>query len=173
LTKSLSTLREYFYYSEGELYWKKSPKNGINKGDVAGSTLGDGYRSVQLLGQRYMAHNIIYLLEVGDIPPGYIVDHRDRDPLNNNKENLRLATTSQNQGNRAPKTVWKGVNKYRNGKYRASIGKDGKTTHIGYFHCPREAALAYNLEAEKYWGEFAVYNNVFEDVPLELLNAET
>jgi hypothetical protein len=156
LTKSISTLREYFYYSDGELYWKKSPKNGINRGDVAGSTLGDGYRSVQLLGQRYRVHNVIYLLEIGDIPSGYIVDHRDRDPLNNNKGNLRLATPSQNQGNRGSKLKYKGVYKYRNGRYRSCL----KGKHLGYFDSPEEAALKYNIEAYRLWGDYAKLNEV-------------
>lgn len=46
-------------------------------------------------------HRYIYTLVYGDIPDNMIIDHKDRDPLNNTIDNLRLATHSQNAQNRS------------------------------------------------------------------------
>lgn len=92
-----------------------------------------------------------------------IIDHMDRNPLNNSRSNLRPCTTSQNAMN-SPKiknctSVYKGVywdNQYKKWRVTMRIGK--KHTHIGRFNDEIEAALAYNTAAEKEHGEFAYLN---------------
>jgi hypothetical protein len=145
-----------FEHTDGVLYWKVSPKPGVKIGDTVGYTNEEGYTYTQYKGKRYMVHNIIYEMVFGSIPDGMVVDHIDRNPLNNRPDNLRLATLSQNQGNRGSKRKFKGVYKYRNGKYRACIA--GK--HLGYFDCKKQAALAYNEGARSLWGEHAHLNEV-------------
>src|SRR5262249_45047815 len=48
----------------------------------------------------HYTHRLVWISFVGEIPPGFVLDHIDRDPRNNNLTNLRLANLSQNQWNR-------------------------------------------------------------------------
>lgn len=43
----------------------------------------------------------------------------------------------------------------KHNKYQATIHKDGKTTHIGYFNSPEEAFIAYKKEKESYIKQLA------------------
>lgn len=91
-------------------------------------------------------------------PPGRLVDHRDCNPLNNCRDNLRLATHSQNAANRGVRKGCsagvKGV--HRHGEYFiASICVDGQKMRLGRFASPEDAHAAYADAARKYFGEFA------------------
>lgn len=44
--------------------------------------------------KNYYLHRVIYESHFGKIPEGFVIDHIDRNPLNNNISNLRLATRS-------------------------------------------------------------------------------
>jgi hypothetical protein len=91
-----------------------------------------------------------------------LVDHKDHNGLNNQKENLRLCTNGQNQMNRHPAsaTGFKGVYRDRSGRYKASIDFENKRYRLGTYDTPDEAALVYNKAAKKYHKEFANLNNV-------------
>lgn len=93
--------------------------------------------------------------------PGWFIDHRDKNPLNNTRQNLRFATRVQNNANRGPMGALrlKGVTRRKN-KYRARICADGKSTNLGTFWTAIEAARAYDKAALALWGEFASLNNV-------------
>lgn len=86
------------------------------------------------------------------------VDHIDGNRLNNIRENLRLASNSQNGKNRRisklNKSGYKGVYKVRD-KWRVAIKVNYKLIHLGYFNTPEEAHKAYCEAAIKYHGEFA------------------
>jgi hypothetical protein len=41
---------------------------------------------------------------MGDVPPGYEVDHKDNNPNNNNKDNLRIIPRKANRAKGARKT---------------------------------------------------------------------
>lgn len=112
-------------------------------------------------------HIILSRFIIG-FPNGLFVDHKDRNPLNNCKSNLRICTHAQNNCNRSiQKGNTKGIKsvatvKRKNGpdRYVASISLNNTKKHIGTFDTEKQAALAYNEAAKKYYGEYANLNKV-------------
>ncbi len=103
--------------------------------------------------------------EIVNAPPGMDVDHADRNPLNNQKSNLRICSRSQNKQNqriyRNNTSGFKGVSLHKQtGKWQASIGERGRYVYLGLFLSAEEAAIAYNAEAKERHGEFALLNKV-------------
>ena len=90
-------------------------------------------------------------------------DHKNRNTLDNRKENLRPATASQQTCNSSLRignsSGYKGVtwHKQRN-KWLAQIQHDNKHYNLGLFNVKEEAALAYNKAALELFGEFANLN---------------
>lgn len=110
---------------------------------------------------RHMMHRIIWE-RYNKLDKKQKIDHKDNNGLNNQKENLRIATTKQNGFNRRKNikftSTYKGVSKgYRNW-WRAGIKLDNKTISIKNFESERDAAIAYDIYAKKYFGEFAKPN---------------
>ena len=90
------------------------------------------------------------------------VDHRNRDGLDNQRSNLRIATPTQSNANRAvPKnnhSGFKGVRRSSYNRWRAQIRIQGNLINLGTFGSSVQAAHAYDLAAVKHWGEFAWTN---------------
>jgi hypothetical protein len=90
------------------------------------------------------------------------VDHRDGDGLNNRRNNLREATSRQNNCNqkgRVGSSPFKGVSwDSRRKSWRAQIAAAQRHLHLGYFAEEHAAALAYDVAARKQFGEFAALN---------------
>lgn len=85
------------------------------------------------------------------------VDHKDRNIYNNRKQNLRLATPSQQAANQKPRAGLKGVS-FEAGKFVARIKCNGKVYYLGRFVKDVEAARAYDVKAKQIFGEFASLN---------------
>jgi hypothetical protein len=104
-----------------------------------------------------------------DPPDHLFVDHINHNGLDNRKANLRTATRRQNSYNRIhfrknPYSKYKGVSfKKRTKKWNVQIRYDGQSRFIGSFDSEIEAAKAYDKDAKKHHGEFAVLN--FPDSP--------
>lgn len=148
-----------FNYSNGNLYWRATRTNVV-AGSLAGSPNGEkGHFSVQIENSLYRLHNLIWIYFNGDIPPDYIIDHKDNNGGNNVIENLRLATNSQNSFNSKKRvgssSKYKGVhwNKQSN-SWRASIRVDGKVKCIGNYAAEYDAHLAWCEVAKELHGEF-------------------
>lgn len=106
-----------------------------------------------------------------DAPPGAVVDHRNGDPFDNRRENLRLCTAEQNSRNVTSSKnrkagAFKGVSWNRRAqKWEAAIGAgerkaNGKARrlYLGVFERAADAARAYDAAALRYFGEFAALN---------------
>lgn len=100
-------------------------------------------------------------------PSGLIVDHINRDKLDNQRTNLRICNKSENQinspRNRTNTTTFKGVTMVSekvNAKNRwlAQLVKDYKYIYLGYFPTAVQAAKAYDKKAKELFGEFAYTN---------------
>lgn len=102
------------------------------------------YRRKQVQGRQFEVKLHRFIL--GARPEDPIIDHRDRDKLNNSKINLRFCTYAQNTTNRAGKP---GTSKYR-GVRRQSDGSgwcaihtlNGKSVYIGFYRNEENAAQA-------------------------------
>src|SRR3990167_8666093 len=85
-----------------------------------------------------------------------LVDHKNHNKLDNRKQNLRIVTNQQNvwyqRKNRVLTSRFKGV----------SFNK--KDIYLGRFEDEKRAALAYNVAAQKYFGEYAYLNKIKESV---------
>lgn len=110
------------------------------------------------MGMKLFMHKLI----MGVYDPKTIVDHIDRDKLNNQKSNLRLATRHQNGYNRCShkgsSSKYLGVIKRYNGVWLTQITTNNITKSVGTFKTEREAAIYYNLMASLLHGEFASLN---------------
>jgi hypothetical protein len=93
---------------------------------------------------------------ITNCPKGYVVDHIDRDTLNNRSENLRIATISQNAQNRKEVQVnntsgIRGVYRCKkSGKWIARITVNYKKIHIGKFDNLFDAEQAVKEARAKY-----------------------
>jgi len=93
----------------------------------------------------------------------YCIDHIDGNGLNCQKNNMRIATTSQNNmnktGNKNASSIFKGVSFHKNkNKWQVIIGHKNKLYHLGYFDNEIEAALTYNRSAVIRFGKYARLN---------------
>lgn len=130
------------------------------------SIYGNGYACSSKHGY---IHRYIMARAIGrNLARNETVDHINHDPLDNRRENLRLASQSQNNANRMAqsnnKTGYKGVTRGKNGRYLARIGYQGKTIQVGSFDTPGEAAKAYDDKARELFGEF-VLGSAVNDLP--------
>lgn len=94
-------------------------------------------------------------------------DHIDHNGLNNQKNNIRVVTNSQNGANSMINRThnssgYKGVSVRKSlpRKYRARIRVNNNLIDLGVYTCAVKAALAYNNAALKYFGEFAWLNPI-------------
>ncbi len=101
-----------------------------------------------------------YIMEPGE---GFVVDHINRDTLDNRRKNLRVCTYSQNSCNSITPSNntsgIKGVSKRRN-KWVVYIGINNKTMYGGAFKCPLIAANKYRELAVKHHKEFARFSYI-------------
>jgi hypothetical protein len=155
-------LRELFDLRGGELYWRVRPSPTAGAGARAGYLKKtNGYRYIKINGSDYLEHRIIWKLHNGRDPGHLYVDHIDGDALNNKPQNLRLATNSQNQRNRARSAsnnssgitgvYWDA----RRQKWRARIMVNGKHNSLGHFASADLARGARRAAELKFFGEYA------------------
>ena len=99
-----------------------------------------------------------------ELRAGEVVDHIDGSGLNNSRDNIRLATYTENSAN-ARKSSGVTTSRYRGvswhkatGKWQACIRDHHKYTYIGLFDSEETAARVYDKHAIRIFGEFAKLN---------------
>jgi len=150
---------EAFEYRNGELYWKimTNPSKKLI-GKKAGCKSSGAYGVVNLDGQAYSIHKVIFCMHNGFMPE--IVDHINGDKSDHKIENLRAATHQSNNWNRVTqsnnKLGLKNISWHKqNQKYWVQLAKNGKKI-VSVFVEDLELAELVAIEARnKYHGEFA------------------
>ena len=116
---------------------------------------GNGYAFAHRVG---LLHRFVMRAE-----DGVMYDHKNRNKLDCRRSNLRPCTHKQNSRNtniRAHNKLGiKGVNKQGN-KFKVVLTLNRASIYLGLFDDPITAALVYNEEVSKLFGEFAVLNDI-------------
>ncbi len=147
------------YDSSSGLIWKVSRGRFARPGmRVGGKTRGQ----VRLNGIRVYTSHIVWFLHNDFWPSekGLWIDHIDGNVLNGTIQNLRLATSEQNNANRQPRKnrdLPKGVY-IRQGKYDSRIQWKGQVIFLGLFDTVGEAEAAYQGASRALQREFSFYN---------------
>lgn len=136
-------------------------ENGEVRNDKTGKIkkpgVNTGYLTVVLykncVHKNFKIHRLLAKYFLPDYSENLCVDHIDRDPLNNNLENLRMITQQQNVCNRTKSkncsSKYKGVSFDKNSnKWACYFQIDSKKKHIGLFNTELEAGQAYNKYLE-------------------------
>jgi hypothetical protein len=171
---SYAYLHECFHYDQvtGKLFWKERPPEHFESarlfkifntqfsGKPAGSmrcTKGKLYHSVTISPLKLETHRVVWKMITGRDPVAFI-DHINGDSVDNRFSNLREATNAENMRNtkrlRSNTSGFKGVSKFRNGKWVAKIKINGKSFNLGYYCTPEEAFEVYKQRAKEAFGEF-------------------
>lgn len=159
------TLREFFDYLDGYLYWRVST-GGELKGARAGCLdRRYGYIRIGFKGSDYFAHRLIWVWHFG--ANERFIDHKNQNKADNRIENLRPATKAHNEWHvtkrRHNTTGFKGVYRLKiktPSPFWAYITANGRRRGLGCFKTAREAAIAYNAAAKKYHRKFACLNTI-------------
>ncbi len=89
------------------------------------------------------------------------VDHKNHDGLDNRRSNIRICTKGENNCNIKLRDGYKGVYLEKGRQiHSAQIFANGKNLKIGRFKDRHQAALAYNIAASYFHGQFAFLNQV-------------
>jgi hypothetical protein len=112
-----------------------------------------GYPCAWNEGQKTRLHRLL----VRNVPDGLVVDHVNRNKLDNRRKNLRVVTQRTNSLNSSIRSNnTSGVSGVffdkRAKRWRAQIYKDGKTTHVGIFDCFDDAVVARKEAERKFYG---------------------
>ena len=115
-----------------------------------------GYKAVNLYlngkMKTYKVHRLVALTFIANPDNKPCVDHIDGNRTNNNVNNLRWVTNSENQMNR------KGTKGYyynkKAKKWHAQIKLHGKNIYIGCFNTEEDARNAYDEKAAELFGKY-------------------
>jgi hypothetical protein len=113
------------------------------------------YATTSIKGSTIYMHRVVIGAKQGDI-----VDHKNRNGLDNRSSNLRLCTKQQNLANRGKQSNntsgYKGVtwNKQRK-KWQAQIKVSQQYKSLGIYPTKEQAHSAYKSAAIYYFGEYS------------------
>jgi hypothetical protein len=118
----------------------------------------NGYYACRTVRKRTVFLHRIVAERAGLNIVGLEVDHKDGNPLNCRRGNLRAATREQNARNmklsRANTSGAKGVRRKSPNRWSARIHANGREHHLGSFLSREEAAEAYRKASAELHGEF-------------------
>lgn len=127
--------------------WKWTATNGSSR-----SKRIYAYRPIRIGGKH--VSNIMMHQQILDTPKGFDTDHKNRDGLDNRRENIRVVSRTQNNYNLGLKknntSGYRGISWSKHDKrWRAYIGGSKTREELGHYKTIEEAVIA-RKEAEKW-----------------------
>jgi hypothetical protein len=151
------------WYTTGHQKSRNSRTNYCNAGKST-RLIKEGYG---WLGHKPKLHRLVMSRMLGrELISTEHIDHINGNGLDNRRENLRIATASQNHMNKTKQrgtytSTYKGVSlrsdRLHLGWY-ANIKVEAKHIHLGRYPTEEAAAMAYDKKAKELFGEFAHLN---------------
>ena len=150
----IQELQKAFAYDPATgLFTRKQSRGSSKAGTITGAVNSEGYIQLCYNKRLMKASRVAWLFMTGVDPMERLVEHKDRNPLHNWWNNLRLATSLQNSANR----LAKGWARLPNGRYRAHIYVKGKLLTLGAYGTPEEAHEVYKAKHIEIHGSFSPY----------------
>ena len=151
-------LKELFELTDKGLVWKTSRIGASTIGKGSYIHKSTGYKLLKVDYRQYREHRLVWLYVHGTLPK--MLDHIDGDKTNNDINNLRKSTQSQNMHNMTLSSHntsgVKGVSwNKRAQKWRARIKLKGKEIHIGNFVTLEQAEVSIHKARKKLHKQFA------------------
>lgn len=154
-TLTLQDLFDKFYIKDGVLMRRTAVNNYILKDEPAGYIdISDGYYKIRINGIRYKHHRIMYQMyhNMEELPNNLVIDHIDRNRINNSKENLHLVDSYENAHNLSKHPMntsgYTGVSWSKHEKrWKAYITCENERHWLGVYVDLVEAAEAYDVAA--------------------------
>jgi len=154
LTRGLWALVDDEDYADLDQYYWYADKKGFAIRNILSDETRSGYTTEAM--HRYIM----------DAQPWESIIQKDGDRLNNQKYNLRRAPRAGHRHWFLPGAIptrYRGVSQQKDyGKYRATICVENQMYHLGWYDTMEEAALAYNEEALRVWGQAAYLNEIVQ-----------
>ena len=167
ITQALLHQRYTYDPATGELRYRVN-RVRMRVGDPAGKVDKHGYRIMVIDNKGYRAHRLVWMWHHGEVPR--VIDHINRDKLDNRIENLRACNDAENARNAGLQSHntsgYKGVHydtyhgKWRaRARYTTSQG-ERKRVDLGRYASPDLAAVAYNLYLMTHHPDFGLLNEI-------------
>lgn len=127
------------------------------------------YIQTRIKGKMVKLHRYIMIINNSNL----VVDHINRNPLDNRKSNLRICSYKENSFNKSirvdntsgiPGVSFHKINK----KWRAKIKYNNLTIHLGYFEDINEALINRRVAEEILFGEYSP-NEKLDNIEEELI----
>jgi hypothetical protein len=157
-TLTLELLNELFYYSDGNLYRKKTTQKNVQIHKKVGTVNTLGYVVVNLHNKVYLVHRLIFWMQHKYLPK--YIDHINGNKTNNQLTNLRAASNQQNCFNQKLRS--NSVSGIKNVRWDERLKKwsvrftvNYKPKHIGVYSELGDAIQAANKARQELHRQFA------------------
>lgn len=129
-------------FSTGKVYWKNVNKYHNEKNGKEAGCISYGRCIIKLNGKIIKRSHVVYFLANGKLPSNGVIDHINRNPLDDRPENLREVSVTTNNRNHSRRNI----RKLKNG-YQVRLGnvfsKNVRTLS--------EAVKLYDTKREEIW----------------------